>query len=141
MLRLVARPIAPLQTERDEVGGYLRRGAERPSRVPAWLPPDAPPTALLAAQRRLAMASLGSARLGAAAALPSDGVGLVAPHVRGFDLTAETRKARFGALAFSARAQFRQLSGMREAVVGMLIEGHPVPAFNGVYRVDSEHEG
>ena len=25
--------------------------------------------------------------------------------------------------------------------MGVLIEGHPVPAYNGVYRVESEHEG
>ena len=135
------RRIAPLQNERDEVGGYIQLVAERPSPVPAWVPADAPPTALLAAQRRLAMASLGSARLGAAATLPSDVAELVAPHIRGFDLEAERCKGRFGALAFSARAQFRQLSGMREEVVGVLITGHPLPDFNGVYRVDSEHMG
>eukprot|EP01045_Picozoa_sp_COSAG04_P035655 COSAG04_NODE_8327_length_990_cov_0.978676_1_plen_173_part_10 len=55
--RQLERQIAPLRNELDEVGGYLELVAERPSPVPAWLPADAPPSALLAAQRRLAMAS------------------------------------------------------------------------------------
>eukprot|EP01045_Picozoa_sp_COSAG04_P027823 COSAG04_NODE_4155_length_2266_cov_1.691278_2_plen_465_part_00 len=139
--RQLARQIAPLQEQRDVRGGYLRLVNERLTPVPARLPADAPPTALHAAQRRLAMASLGSARLGAAATLLSDVAELVSHHIRGFDLVAENAKARFGPRAFSARAQFRQLSGMREAVVGVLIEGHPVTGLNGVYRVDSEHEG
>eukprot|EP01045_Picozoa_sp_COSAG04_P041769 COSAG04_NODE_12863_length_631_cov_1.144737_1_plen_120_part_10 len=51
--RQLARQIAPLQAQRDTRGGYLQLVAERPSPIPAWLPADAPPSALLAAQRRL----------------------------------------------------------------------------------------
>ena len=47
--RQLARQIAPLQSELDRVGGYLELVNERPSPVPAWLPADAPPSALLAA--------------------------------------------------------------------------------------------
>ena len=42
------------------------------------------------------MASLGSARLGAAATLLSDVAELVAPHIRGFDLETEKKRPSWG---------------------------------------------
>ena len=58
----LGRRIAPLQAQRDEVDGYLQLVHAQPSPRPADLPADTPPTILLAAQRRLAVAGIGSAR-------------------------------------------------------------------------------
>ena len=72
------------------------------------MPADAPPTTLLAAQRRLAMAGIGSARLGAGSILLSDIAEMVAHHVRGFDHEAEAAKVEeHGEKAAAAWLQFR----------------------------------
>ena len=128
--------------ERD---GYLRLVQAEPSPEPANLPADAPPTILLAAQRRLAIAELGSARLGAGSILLSDVAEMVAFHIRGFDHGAEAAKVEeHGEQAAAARLQFRPplpAAGEKPEATGFLLEGHPQAAYEGVYRLHSEHKG
>ena len=70
---------------------------------------------------------------------------MVAHHVRGFDHDAEAAKiVEHGAEAAAARLQFRPplpAAGERPQPTGFLLEGHPLPEFSGVYRLESEHEG
>eukprot|EP01045_Picozoa_sp_COSAG04_P039527 COSAG04_NODE_11128_length_729_cov_0.696825_1_plen_223_part_01 len=143
--------VAPLQAQHDEVDGYLQLASCRsprpcPPACPPGLPADAPPTTLLAAQRRLAVAGIGSARLGAGSILPSDIAEMVAHHVRGFDHFAEAAKVEeHGEGAAAARLQFRPAAlpaaGQKPEATGFLLESHPKPDHNGVYRLHSEHEG
>ena len=124
----LGRRIAPLQAQRDEVDGYLQLAHVQPSLVPADMPADAPPTILLAAQRRLAIAGIGSARLGAGSILPSDVAEMVAFHVRGFDHVAEAAKVEeHGEEAAAARLQFRPplpAAGQKPEATGFQLEDH-----------------
>ena len=105
-----------------------------------------PPTLLRVAQQRLAIAGLGSARLGAASALSSDLAGLVAFYMRGFDHDAEGEKLKtYGTYSRPARLQFRPAvlpaAGQVPEATGFLLQGHPRPKYNGVYRLHDEHKG
>eukprot|EP01045_Picozoa_sp_COSAG04_P035313 COSAG04_NODE_8096_length_1024_cov_0.887568_1_plen_189_part_01 len=142
-------------TDGEAAAGYLQLVNATPSPGAEEVPwkglfgPVADPepvTTLQAAQQRLAVAGICSARLGAATILLSDIAEMVAFHIRGFDHEAEQAKvADHGERAARARLQFRprQLpaAGEKPEATGFLLEGHPQPAFNGVYRLHSEHEG
>eukprot|EP01045_Picozoa_sp_COSAG04_P037221 COSAG04_NODE_9406_length_867_cov_1.036458_1_plen_194_part_01 len=80
--------IAPLQAQRDRLGGYLQLVAREIwpiYRIHGWSPADgdvcdSPLTLLEAARQRLAIAGIGNARLGAASGLSSDIAGVVGRH-------------------------------------------------------------
>jgi len=148
-LEELARRRAPVQAERDELGGYLELVHAQPSPVPGYdhdLPADAPPTTLLAAQQRLALAALGHERLGAEGRVLFDLAGIIGPYVRGFDHFAEQAKVEnqgyFGEEAAAARLQFRPplpAAGERPEATGFLLEGHSTRV-DGVYTLHSEEE-
>ena len=152
------RQIAPLQREREAVSGYLQLlgpsySWSQPS-YPEWAADiDFPsePSILYAAQQRLAIAGIGSSRLGAACTLSSDIAEMVAFHIRGFDHEAEMERLEEDGV-HAARAQFRPqtlpAAGEKPEATGFLIEGCPdgrdaeceesYPFLNDVYRLDEE---
>ena len=107
--------------------------------------PGSPPTPILAAQLRLAIAGIGNGRLGAAVPLSTDIVGKIAVQIRGFDQPQERSKLqKFGEAAAGARFQFRPplpAAGEKPQATGFLLEDHPIRKYNGVYRLISENEG
>lgn len=147
--------IAPLQSELDRVDGYLRLVHALPSPMnfstvwksaPRIHPGRIPATLLRAAQQRLAIAGLATARLGSASALSSDIAGMVAFYIRGFDHDTEQQKIDdYGHGAHRARRQFCPAllpgAGQMPEATGFLLQGHPSRKCNGVYRLHGEREG
>ena len=107
-------------TDGEAAAGYLQLVNATPSpgaEAAPWkglfgpLADPEPVTTLQAAQQRLAVAGICSARLGAATILLSDIAEMVAHHVRGFDHFAESERIeQFGDDAEAARWQFRPRS-------------------------------